>query len=221
MPFISPEPPNRPDRSIKLYKNVGNDPLQSGYVYNGKFHTDLWDEYASGYLECTKSLIKNVKDDKFGGDTFGYPIFFLYSHYLELRLKVIIKTGRSLIDEDPKYPNSHDLQSLWSDCKKLFFKVHNLKSDADLDSEWKQDFLIIDHFIKEIARDNKAQSFRYPVDTNGNELLEDDSIEVLNVPNLFVVVEWLSMTLDGISGVFQEYLQQRNDMKAYYRDVYQ
>lgn len=161
-----------------------------------------------------KKLIEIARNGGFRHDTFGYPIFYLYCHYLELKMKQIIRLGWPLIGKDTGFPNSHDLLDLWGHCKRIVNFIDDLNSYEDLSPESKQEYLTMDHFIKELARDNKAQSFRYPVDKDGNLLLADGALEVLNIPNLSHVVEWLSNNLDGMYTNLDEYLKIQDEMLA-------
>jgi len=196
--------PSIPDRKLSLFEPA-KDYRNAGYVYHvDKFPTtSVWGLYANGYLKAVNELIETVLTGKFPGDTFGYPIFFLFSHYLELRFKEIIQIGRPLIGEKPGFSKSHNLTTLWGDCNKIFKEVYEWKELSDLDKEGREIFLTMDHFIKELSQDSKAQTFRYPVDKNGQPLIKD-SIMFLNIENMAIVVNWLSQTLDGLcTGVYE------------------
>lgn len=213
--------PKRPDRSLKLYEPDGNwenSWKQAGYVYNGgKGGTvNLWDAYSIGYLEASKKLIEAAKRDEFTYDTFGYPIFYLFYHYLELRMKEIIMNGKVLIDDKESHKNTHDINKLWEECKRIMKMIRNWKRYSELPANMKKDYQTMDHFIKEIATDKKAQSFRYPVDTEGNELLSDKSVRVFNISTLSVVVDWLSLMLEGISTGIDESLSAKREYEAEY-----
>jgi len=196
----------RPERSLSLYKPDRNF-RHSGYVYRedrGK-QGNIWDVYAAGYLDAVQELIQAVKEGKFRGDNFGYPIFYLFSHYLELRFKEIVLHGRPLIGEDTGFSKGHDLIQLWGECKRILKEVDGWKEYSELDDKARQDYLTMDHFIRQLSCDPRGQSFRYPVDRDGNPLLADDSITALNIENLSIVVNWLSENLDGISiGIDEE-----------------
>lgn len=204
-----------PDRKLSLYQPA-KDFRNSGCVYReDKFYPgETWDAYANGYLDAVNELIKCVLEGKFTSSTFGYPIFHIFSHYLELRFKEIMQIGRPLIGEDTGFSQGHDLVQLWGECKRILKEVDEWKEYSELDKESREIYLTIDHFVKELSQDSKAQAFRYPVDRDGNPLL-DDSIIALNIENLEVVVNWLSQMLDGIStGVYEG----RREMNEYYAD---
>lgn len=208
--------PERPDISLQLYQH-GGPWRESGVIY-----TEDWNAYALGYLEALEGLIKRVKDQGFLADTFGYPIFFLFTHYLEIRMKEIILHGRDLIDEPPDFLRGHKLNDLWNECKRIFKIIEKWDDYSQLGEDTRQNYQTIDHFINEIAIDNSAQSFRYPVDRNGNPLLSDPRIKSLNVHNLAIVAEWVSFHLEGFSTGIDEYRKQKNEIAAeYYQEGFE
>jgi len=220
MGFLFP----RPDRKLSLFEPA-EDYRNAGYVYRAGMGNpeEIWGTYARGYLSAVDELIKCVLEGKFTDDTFGYPIFYLFSHYLELRFKEIIQIGRPLLGEERGFPSHHDLLNLWGECKKILKEVYEWKEYSDLDKEGRDIFLTIDHFVKELSQDTKAQTFRYPVDLNGKPLMKD-SIVVLNIENLVIVTNWLPQALDGLcAGIYankqlmDDYIA---DLRAEYRDDY-
>lgn len=195
--------PERPDCSLELYKADRFDEI-CGYVYNDGRVADPWDAYASGYLVAVKELIKVAKKDGFMEDTFGYPIFYLFYHYLELRLKLIIRRGEFFIlptQHKQDLYTSHNIVSLWDQCKMILKEIEGWKEYTDLSEDIKKDYETIDHFIKEVARDTTSQAFRYPENFKKHKpfLVDDKEQQFLNVTNLSYVVDWLSYRLDGIS----------------------
>ena len=190
--------PSIPDRKLSLFAPAENY-LNAGYVYRAGMGNpeDIWGLYARGYLSAVEELIKSVLEGRLTNDTFGYPIFYLFSHYLELKFKEIIQIGRPLLEEKRGFPGTHNLLNLWGECKKILKIVYEWKELSDLDKEEREVILTIDHFVKELCQDEKAQTFRYPVGVNGKSLMKD-SIVVLNIENLVIVTNWLPLTLDGM-----------------------
>ena len=197
--------PERPDCSLNLYK-AGSLEEICGYVYNDGRIADSWDAYASGYLVAVKELIKVAKRNGFMENTFGYPIFYLFYHYLELRLKLIIRRGEFFIlptQYKQGLYTSHNIVSLWDQCKIILKELEGWKEYTDLSEDTKKDYETIDHFIKEIARDTTSQAFRYPENSKKHKqfLVDKKEQQFLNITNLSYVVDWLSDRLDGISMV--------------------
>mgnify|MGYP000860856155 CR=1 FL=1 len=196
-------PPKRPDCSLDLYKADRREEI-CGYIYNDGRIADPWEAYADGYLAAVKKLIEVAKRNEFMEDTFGYPIFYLFYHYLELRLKRIIRCGEFFITpthQKQDLSTSHNIVSLWEKCKIILKEIEGWKEYADLSEDIKKDYETIDHFIKEVARDTTSQAFRYPDNFKKQKpfLVDDKEHQFLNVTNLSHVVDWLSYRLDGIS----------------------
>lgn len=213
--------PGRPDRSLKLFEADGAG-RQCGGVYNGEDTGcgDAWDAYALGYREAVQCLVKAVERGEFTYATFGYPIFFLVHQYLELRMKEIIKNGRPLVEDNSGLQNGHDLVQLWGECKKVLKELEGWDEYNELDNEARQTYLTMDHFIAEMKQDPQGQSFRYPVDRNGETLLNKDTICTLNVKNLGIVFEWISNMLDGFSTGIDEERKARAEYEAEFRGEY-
>lgn len=196
-------PPRRPDCSLDLYKADRREEI-CGYIYNDGRIADPWEAYADGYLAAVKKLIEVAKRNEFMEDTFGYPIFYLFYHYLELRLKRIIRCGEFFITpthQKQDLSTSHNIVSLWEKCKIILKEIEGWEEYTDLSEDIRMDYETIDHFIKEVARDTTSQAFRYPDNFKKQKpfLVDDKEQQFLNVTNLSYVVDWLSYRLDGIS----------------------
>ncbi|MEN6517900.1 MAG: hypothetical protein ABFC38_06865 [Methanospirillum sp.] len=206
--MVEIEAPKRPETSLKIYETDGHWE-ESGYLY-----PEDWNAYARGYLDAAKGLIKLVEEHEFRADTFGYPIFFLVCHYLEIRMKEMMINGRDLIDEQPDFLRSHDLNKLWIECKRIIKIIDKSNGQNQLDAETRTDYSTIDHFIRELAIDSSAQSFRYPVDRNGDPLLCDPRIKSLNVHNLGIVLDWLTYYFEGFSTGIDQYNQWKREIAS-------
>lgn len=202
------EYPDRPDLALKIFERNGHW-RESGVIYKGD-----WDAVTLGYLESLEKLVKITRNNEFIYNSFGYPIFYLFAHYLEVRMKEIIINGRGLIGEEPDFMRGHDLIQLWNECKRILKIIEGWSDYHQLDDESRQNFRTIDHFIQEICVDPHAHSFRYPVDRVGNVLLDDSRIEALNVHNLAIVIDWMSFILEGFSVEVDEYLKRHQEVAA-------
>lgn len=135
-------------------------------------------------------------------------------------MKEIIKNGRPLIGNNGQVQKGHDLTQLWEECKKILKGLEGWRYYNELNDEARQTYLTLDHFIREMNRDPQGQSFRYPVDRDGTPLLNDDSIQALNVKNLATVFEWVSSMLDGISTGIDEEQKARAEYRAEFEEEY-
>jgi hypothetical protein len=205
----------RPDLSLNLYKRNSDCDLCE-HVYNGNKCFSLYGVYAYGYLEAIKKLIRDVKRDEFSeglpcSDHIGYPIFYLSNHYLELKMKEIVRKGKYIlpIEDRKRTLASHDLVLLWTSCEKIIQELGFWEQPGyseDTIKKCKMDRETIYHFIKEIAQDKGAQAFRYP-ESKERQLFLINSPKCLNVSALSDVVVWLSDQLEGISLGIDEHMR--------------
>jgi hypothetical protein len=121
-------------------------------------HSEYFDIYAIGYKRAADMLIERVQKEQitFDINTLVFPIVFLYRHYLELRLKSIIKEGYAIEGQAvPEKHMHHDLSRLWN-------KANELRIKAKVEIEEKDQKFVrscLDEFSK---IDPFSQAFRYP-----------------------------------------------------------
>lgn len=151
--------------------------------YNAWF-TPGWDTYAAGYKAAADAMMEHVIANPGWIDLHVYPVMFLYRHYLELRIKEIVrKCGRTI-------PHTHSLESLWA---LLQPEISNRRhSDQARFTLYLGERLAEFHLI-----DQGSLTFRYPNHGSKNEpLCWGEWINLLQVQQ---VVHAMSIQLDGIS----------------------
>jgi len=167
-----------------------------------------WDWYASGYKHAGDVLVQHVIDTRDHRDTLVFPIVFNYRQYLELRLKELIVVGRTLSDEAGEFPPTHNLRTLWDTCRVIIAQSDVGATDADFDA-------IDDAITQFCAADSGSDSFRYPVDRDGNPSIPDH-LRVINLRQLRDRVDALATFLEGVSMAFSVYLDYKSDMQSAY-----
>jgi hypothetical protein len=213
-------PPKRPDLALDLYK-INSDCDFLGHVYNGNEAFDAWNAYAHGYKEAITKLIEVVKIDEFlyghgCNDTIGYPIFYLFAQYLELKMKEILIKWNS--KEKKNNWKTHNLKSLWDECKKILQYMNWYEGSNFSDKErmeWNKIIETMDHFINEFAKVGNSEAFRYPVNIHDNPFLDGNPHYILNVSALSEVVDWLSYQFDVISDGIDEYWRIDGEYKQF------
>ena len=88
-----------------------------------------------------------------------FPTLFLFSHYVELSLKSL------LLKKRVPHCNNHDLKFIFERVKLAYPKL-----------TFNNEFLNFINFIDKT--DKKAQCFRYPFDTNGNEFFKKKAKDI-------------------------------------------
>ncbi len=166
---------------------------------------DGWDAYAIGYKRAGDILVGHIVDMHRDRDKIVFPIVFNYRQYIELRLKKLIRDGRRLLDEQEPFPRTHDLQKLWSSCRDLISKIEPNGSKADIEA-------VDDAIEKFCSVDPGSDSFRYPVDRDGNPSLPD-TLRLINLRQLRDAMDRLAAFFDAVSTMFSVYLDRKHEME--------
>ena len=160
-----------------------------------------------GYKEAADILVENIKVTQSHQDMLVYPIIFLYRQYLELRLKIIIRDSKILLDDKVHIQNTHDLNNLWGDTKKFIRIIFKGEDIRPLNVVGK----II---VKFNSIDPESKAFRYPVDENGVKFLSDiKHINIVQFQEMFGEVVGL---LEGVTCAVAEYISYKAEMNQNY-----
>lgn len=160
---------------------------------------DEWETYVTAYRKAAEMLVERTHDMTLSINWLVYPIWYLYRHYPELRLKSLVWDG-DVLDGKPVRPldNEHRLMALWGMCRPAIEKWQNdcPKGDLDAVEETLQQFEAIDP---------KSQAARYPTDKASmpSGLLA----KKINVKTFVETVTRTANFLDATSDVFSN-LQQ-------------
>lgn len=155
------------------------------------FMHDPSEGYIVGYKAAGDVLVAHVAETARDQDILVYPILFNYRHYVELRLKVIIRHAQRLVGvESQGRVTGHGLDTLWASAMRL---VETAWPDCD-----KQDFENAGSIIKQLSQaDDRGMTFRYGYDKDG-KLLLNRSISHINLRNVREVLGRLAEFLDAV-----------------------
>lgn len=201
-----PELPSMPGPDDRLF-GPQEELANNGALVN--WSSSEWSLYASGYKEAGDVLVNQVENRSSGHDVLVYPILFLYRHYLELYLKLSIRTVRTLLDEGREMPTGHRIELLWGQLDGLYRRAFPDESTDALDQTGR--------LIREFAAvDPQSTAFRYPVDLKGDPSLPGlRSIDLVNVRD---VIAKMDMLLGGAHTQAYEHLQWKFEMEREFRD---
>lgn len=97
-------------------------------------YDDNWRTYSLGYERGAELLAKELIENANFLDTLVFPLVFLCRHNIELRLKMLVRDCRWLLDRDPiVWPEGHHLEKLWAEARPMVvegFKAHEEPEDA-------------------------------------------------------------------------------------------
>lgn len=131
--------------------------------------------FPEGYETAIDMLFKEVfSKGFFEEDLLVYPLCFLIRHYLELELKILIKSLEKFLKKDPSKLYTHSLLKLLSILNNYLPIYNTLPVN-------KQNFeKLINDFDK---IDDNGETFRYKKDHDGNNNL-DGKVDHINISSL-------------------------------------
>jgi len=118
--------------------------------------------YVQGYKDAADKLVETVVATETNRDIFLMPIVYLYRHYLELQLKMMLREARDAgvsavsgkTDEWIKNRAGHDLHVLWNSVRQI---IEELSPD-----ELSGDISNVERIIQRFHDlDDTGQRFRY------------------------------------------------------------
>ncbi len=183
--------------------------LKSGFwEYNAWLdHINRDYGYIEGYRRSADILVNYIQDKTVDQDILIYPIVFLYRHHIELRLKELIKEGRSLLGKDYKKYEKHNIDFLWRECKKI---------SKEIEPESEKNFQSIEKVIKDLHKIDKGSfNFRYSTDKKGNRSI-DPELKIINIKEFSKSINEAICLLEGASCQFsylQDCKQEINEIK--------
>jgi len=134
------------------------------------------DSHSRSFREAAEILVDHCAASEHEFDEMIFPIFFLFRHYLELRLKEIVRYGvwLNILDETGglrQTLKSHELYPLWNNAKKVIVEMF---------PNWLQETLkAAESHIAQIHQiDPGGEVFRYHESNGGfNRLSEKVGLE--------------------------------------------
>ncbi len=111
--------------------------------------------YAIGFREGADLLVDSAMESRWTLDTIIYPVVFLYRHYLELHLKLVLELLRAARGDDRPAPITHNLGQVWREVRR------------ELRARWPDAFARdagnVDRCIEQFSdADPASTAFRYP-----------------------------------------------------------
>lgn len=200
--FIGPQMSNKKDSLNNIFDpSIPTSPLKTDSLFKSEkdFHLnaclnwmhDSLPAYADGYKRAADLLCTQIIESNAGPiDTLIYPLCSLYRHYIELRLKEIIKDGYLIFDIRQGVPTHHKIVKLWKEAKSFTLKIWPDGPKEELEN--------LERLLVEFEKaDPGAQDFRYPTNKDGENSLK--GITHINIRNLQEVMSRVGFLLDGIS----------------------
>jgi hypothetical protein len=182
---------NRKGSSVATSRFVGpgSNPMLSACLNYG---LDSWMLYADGYWRAAELLVEHVETTHEDQDFLIFPVLFLYRHYVELRLKQLMKSASDLLGRPYTVTHSHDLVVLWSEAARSLAEVGQEFGDRP---DPKQ-FADTKRRLRELELiDPESMAFRYPEDRKHNAHLA--GVHYINFGVVQTEMKKIAEVLDG------------------------
>ena len=162
-------------------------------------------KYALGYKEAADSVVAAVEARSLAADLAVYPVCFLYRHYIELMLKILIGLGSRFQDQTIEIPKHHRLRDLWETCRPL---LESACPEGD-----PSDTKTVEMCIKEFASlDPSGEAFRYGEDKKGNPSF--DKQRQFSLTHMRDVMGRLAGFFEGSYDYMSELMQYQADVES-------
>lgn len=164
--------------------------------------------YARGYRIGAEYLADYVMNMHRHQDVLVYPIVFMWRHYVELRLKEIIRSASTSMDDSTELKLDHKLHALWKRLRPL---VEEIELDAD-----PFPLNAVEEIIAQLDEiDRHSFAFRYPTGKDGAPSLPGE-LSYINIRNFTEVMQRVANFLDAVATSFSVYLDHKAEMERYY-----
>lgn len=164
--------------------------------------------YADGYKRAAELVCEHACGERGELDILIYPAVFLYRHYIELTLKMLLEDTSELTDAPQKPKPNHKLPGLWAQVKGLLAEVFPESENVPPPN--------VGDVIQAFAElDPGATAFRYPTTREGEQSLE--GIRHINLAKLQEQLQPMIEFLEGAGAGVSHYLDEK---RSYERDWY-
>jgi hypothetical protein len=167
--------------------------------------------YALAYYEAAQRLLQSILNNGNFADYDGYPILFLFRHYVELTLKEVVSLTERIarmerIELSQFKFATHNLATLLeaSDRNLELLKETLGLNDQPFDKQTKDLILDLSGF------DQRSDAFRYPVDKEGNLFFPDHFL--VGLPEVARNMEYIHHSLINLTEYLMVAYQNAYDM---------
>lgn len=198
MPSIHPELTPLTDR--KLF-DLPSDRLATFLLGSNRGE---WYRFAMGYKHAADRLSSEMATYGRVPESAGFPVLYLYRHYVELMLKGVLLDTGELLEEPERIPRHHELRRLWGQLRARLTTIEQLESD-----EWLERAGTLIGELDSI--DERAVAFRYPVNRDGDAVLP--VYQAIDLAHFSAVMDELSLVLEGIAAALDQQLEYKREIE--------
>lgn len=177
--------------------------------------TLYWALYAEGFKRIADMAVDEVRQASTNRHALVYPIVSNYRHYIELRLKEVIKDGNKALDEAERLTDDqmktlfqgkegHNLMTPWEHYYRVVTKICPDDPKKTIEDAKKRiaQFAQVDPF---------GMAGRYPMDTKGKRSFSGH-VDTIGIENLHTCIGEIAELLDGMSAMMGVYWEWHGEM---------
>lgn len=168
--------------------------------------------YCKGYRRVARHLAEQMVNRHnsidLPIDIAVYPLFYLYQHHIELRIKQLLMAC-SILEEEPQWPpTKHKIADYWD------FVRHTIEKHLP-EADWSQNRYAT-RLIRELAEvDPDGMSGRYPYQKVRGRLHMEEGVsfrghKLLNIRQFVIAIEKLCDYLETIASAVEDCVANRN-----------
>lgn len=165
--------------------------------------------YVEGYRRAAVAVFDEAVRTRTSPEYAIFPLAFLWRHHVELALKEIIATGRSIAGDPWGFPEHHRLMDLWRDAK-----LHVVEMGPPHSPEIEN----VEANLREFEKvDPFSLGFRYPVERRTGTRTLANAPATVNLETLHAAMDAVSNFLSAVQSVLTEQLDALVDAASHYR----
>jgi hypothetical protein len=208
-PVLNQRFPKKPDVLFKPIRGPGRglvtDPLGFRNFNGNSKSSEGMHLYEHGYKQAADMLCQKTLDEG-PVHTLIFPIVFLYRHYIELSLKLLLLDASRFMTDVSAPQHKHDLRTLWKEAKKILPAVW---PEVQLEQVEAVEACIIEMS----EHDPGSMAFRYPFDKKRNLHLE--KLHSVDLPNLKDVMDGIGNFLYCVGEAVAQQLEFGGEMDCF------
>jgi hypothetical protein len=208
-PALNQRFPKRADVLFKPTRGPGRglvtDPLGFRNFNGHSKYSEGWHLYEHGYKQAADMLCQKTLDEG-PVHTLVFPIVFLYRHYIELSLKLLLLDASRFMADVSEPQHNHDLRTLWKEARKILPAVWPEVQPEQVEAAEACIIEMSEH-------DPGSMAFRYPFDKKSDLHLE--KLHSVDLRNLKDVMDGIGNFLWCLGEAIAQQLEFRGGMDSF------
>jgi hypothetical protein len=179
-----------------------SDPLRGVWLKDGSTNLVI---IIDAYYDAAAALVDLAIEKGRMGESYFFPICYLYRQYIELSLKHLVALGNRINSEETAELRTHNLTDLWKRCRPVIQMVFPHDDQSQVAA--------LERLLNEFQRiDPSSTAFRY--EDEAQKLHDVHNLNNISLANLAEVMRRVALLLNGCGAGFAEALSWKHDMET-------